>query len=183
MSTSIPDETLAANWAKGDRSAGQELFSRYFAPLVRFMAGKLPRDSDACEDLVAKVFLALVENPGGFRNEGSYRGYLYGIARKILLRWFRDRARKPQHEAIGELSLVELEPTLSSVMAKQQRTQQVGAAVSKLPLDLQITLELHFWEHLTVAELAQVLELPLGTAKTRLRRAKLLLAAALLENH
>jgi RNA polymerase sigma-70 factor (ECF subfamily) len=181
MTKDCADETLATRWAAGDRAAGEELFSRYLAPLLRFMASKVPRSSDASEDLVAKVFMKVVENPQGFRHEGSYRGYLFGIARHVILHWLRERARRPEVTSIGELSLAKLDPSLSSMVARKKRNEAIQAAIFQLPLDLQITLELHYWEHATVAEIAQVLEVPLGTAKTRLRRAKFLLAAALLE--
>ncbi len=55
------------------------------------------------------------------------------------------------------------------------------SALRALPLDLQITVELHYWEHLTTAEVGQVLEVPPGTVKWRLSRARELLKAKIQE--
>jgi DNA-directed RNA polymerase specialized sigma24 family protein len=58
--------------------------------------------------------------------------------------------------------------------------QKLLLALRRIPLDSQVALELHYWEAMTAAEIGEVLDVPLGTAKTRLRRAKQLLEAELL---
>jgi RNA polymerase sigma-70 factor (ECF subfamily) len=60
----------------------------------------------------------------------------------------------------------------SRFAAERQEQAQVLDALHRLPLDLQITLELHYWEEMTVAEIAVVLEIPVGTVKSRLHRAR-----------
>lgn len=54
-------------------------------------------------------------------------------------------------------------------------------ALRRIPVELQIALELHYWEGLSASEFADVLDIPLGTVKTRLRRAKQRLRAELVE--
>jgi RNA polymerase sigma-70 factor (ECF subfamily) len=66
------------------------------------------------------------------------------------------------------------------VVARDQDQQKLLLALRRIPLDSQVALELHYWEAMTAAEIGQVLDVPLGTAKTRLRRAKQLLEAELL---
>jgi RNA polymerase sigma factor (sigma-70 family) len=72
-------------------------------------------------------------------------------------------------------SIAHLTGSPSRIVALRQEQHAVLAALHELPLDLQIALELYYWEELTVGEVAQVLEVPEGTVKSRLHRARQLL--------
>ena len=73
---------------------------------------------------------------------------------------------------LSERSLADLQPTPSRYAAEKEEHRLVADAVRNIPLDLQIVIELHYWEDLTTAEIADVLSIPVGTAKSRLRRAR-----------
>ena len=62
------------------------------------------------------------------------------------------------------------------VVAERREHQILLESLRRLPLDAQLILELHYWEEMTSAAIAQVLEVPHGTAQTRIRRARQLLA-------
>ncbi|MCA9685141.1 MAG: sigma-70 family RNA polymerase sigma factor [Myxococcales bacterium] len=84
------DEALLRRWQAEDRRAGQQLARRYFPLLRSYFRIKAPADYS---DLVAKTFLRLVEKHDSFRGEGSFRCFVLGIARKILLESFRAQKR------------------------------------------------------------------------------------------
>ena len=163
----MTDAELLAAWRAGDATAGQRLFDRYFDPLYRFFRH---RTRDGAQDLVQRTFLACLEGLETFRGEGSFRGWLYGIARKQLLRHWRERRREERLD-FGSVSLADLE-TPSRVLGGAEEQRLLLEALRRLPLDLQIAVGLHYWERLSGPEIAQALEIPQGTVRSRLRRAR-----------
>jgi RNA polymerase sigma factor (sigma-70 family) len=170
------DRSLLDAWAAGDRDAGEALFARHFEAVVRFFQNKLSRDHD---DLIQQTFLGCLEARGRFRGDGSVRAFLFGVAHNVLGKHLRGRYREPTELDFAHVSFAELGDTPSLVIAADQKQLAMLTALRRIPIDHQVALELHYWEGMTAAELAEVLGLPVGTAKTRLRRAKQLLAAEL----
>lgn len=163
------DAELWHAWQGGDQAAGGVLVERHFATVYRFFATKVP---DAADDLTQATFTACVEAAEAFRAEASFRSFLLGIARLQLLRFFEGRGQLMGGRAVSEISLVDLMPSPFSAAAYSQQRAVLIEAMHKLPLDLQIVLELHYWENLETQEVADVLGVPLGTAKSRLSRAR-----------
>jgi len=172
----IGDEELLEAWNHGDADAGEQLFDRYFVRLVRFFRTKVHGD---VQELVQQTFLGCLEGRRRFRGEGSFRGFLFAIARNVLHNFYRARTRSGEEVAISEVSLHDLDPRPSTVLAERREHQVLLECLRRLPLDAQMILELHYWEEMTSAAIAQVLQVPHGTAQTRIRRARRLLAEAL----
>ncbi len=98
--------------------------------------------------------------------------------------FFRSKAGEDAGDLLQRtfLTLVENRtPGASALLAQRQETQLLLQALRRIPVELQIILELYYWEHMTAKEIADVLEMPEGTARTRIRRAKLLLEEKLAE--
>lgn len=171
------DAALLEAWAGGDPAAGETLFARHFESVVRFFQNKVERDQ---EDLIQKTFLGCLESRARFRGDGSFRAFLFGVAHNVLGKHLRGRYRdRTSPLDFAHVSIAELGATPSQLVADDQRQQLMLIALRRIPLDHQTVLELHYWEAMTAQEIAQMLGLALGTAKTRLRRAKQLLAAEL----
>ncbi len=175
----VDDFDLLTRWRDGDRQAGSDLLARHFDSLYRFFRNKLGGDFD---DLIQKTFLACVESVDRFRGDASFRSYLFTVARNELYHHFErlHRGRKMQVD-LGTMSVAQLGSSPSSKAARKEEEQLLLEALSKIPVDLQIALELFYWEGLTTAEIASVLGLPPGTAKSRLRRAREAVEAAMRE--
>ena len=77
--------------------------------------------------------------------------------------------------SVGSSSIVDLAPGLSTIAIQRAEQRLLVEALQRLPLDLQMAIELYYWEELSVAELAEALEVPAGTVKSRLHRARELL--------
>lgn len=165
------DRELLDLWARGDRRAGNQLFQRHFDALFRFFRAKVP---DGADDLIQRTFLRCVETHGKVRKPASFRYYLFGVARNVLLEYLEEKSRRQKREAPNFLtsSVEDVAPTPSSALARAREEQLILTALRRIPLELQIVLELYFWEELRARELAEVLEMPEGTIRTRLRRAK-----------
>jgi len=169
------DEGLLVAWRAGDRDAGEALFTRHFAGIARFFRNKISGD---IEELIQRTFLGCLEGQHRFTGAGSFRGWLFGIARNVLFNHFREHLRDPTQD-LGDLSVHDLSPTPGAVVVRHEEERLLLGALRRLPLQHQIVLELAFWEDMTHAEIAEVLEIPVATASTRIRRAKHLLAEQL----
>lgn len=175
MATPSDGELLQA-WGAGDRAAGEELLARHFESVVRFFQNKIDRD---CDDLIQKTFLGCLEGRARFRGDGSFRAFLFGVAHNVLGKHLRQRYREPTSLDFAHVSVSELGDSPSLLVAEDQQQERMLHALRRIPLDYQVVLELHYWEGMTAAEIGEMLAVPVGTAKTRLRRAKQLLAAEL----
>lgn len=163
------DFELLDAWSGGDDRAGSELLHRHFDALFRFFASKV---SHGVEDLIQQTLLASVRGKEQFRRESSFKTYLFAIARHELYRQFRKQKREGEIFDPGSHSVCDLGPSPSFVVARRKEYKGLLSAIRQLPLDLQIALELFYWEDMRGEELSRVLDIPLGTVKSRLRRAK-----------
>lgn len=166
------DRALLQRWRAGDRAAGEVLLRRHFRSVYAFFANKLGGPVD---DLIQDTFRACVEGRDGIRDGSSFRAYLLATARYQLVMHFR-RLRPTVELDPSRASVEQLVSSPSVLIARHQDQRLLLAALRGLPLDLQILLELTYWESLTSAEIAEVLGVAVGTVKSRLRRAREALA-------
>lgn len=172
MSEEPTDQALLDAWHAGSASAGNLLLRRHFPALFRFFRSKV---RDGVEDLVQQTMMACAAAPEQFRGESSFRAYLLGIARGQLLMHLRRHARKGKQIDPMESSVASVFGSPSVVVAAKDKHDAIVEALQSLPLDLQTTVELFYWEELTVGEIATVMDVPVGTVKSRLNRSRRLL--------
>jgi len=163
------DLQLWRGWTAGDEAAGNELVRRHFLGIHRFFQSKLAAYAD---ELTQKTFLACIERKERFKGRSSFRAFLFGIARKQLLRHFEGRGRGLSAHDITDTTVHDLDPSPSRVVAHVEDHAMILDALRRIPLDHQVVIELFYWEEMTMAEIADVLEVPVGTIKSRLSRAK-----------
>ncbi|MEZ4383526.1 MAG: RNA polymerase sigma factor [Nannocystaceae bacterium] len=165
------DERLLVAWRGGDRQAGAALFARHFRAVARFVRTKVASEAEV-EDLVQATFLACTEGIERYRGEGSLRAYLLGIAYHKVLHYY---ARRRKAADIEQRAVEEVAPGPSAALARRAEERLLLAALRRLPLRYQVVIELYFWEELRGREIAALLDVPEGTVRTHLRRARLLL--------
>ncbi len=168
------DRELLALWRRGDRRAGQQLFERHFDAIARFFRSKL---GDDVQDLVQRTFADCVERRDHIDEHASVRAYLFGIARNRLVDHLRARQARsfdPQVTSIAELGT-----SPSAAVGRKDDERLLQLALRRLPVDLQITVELAYWEGLDGPEIAAVLGIGANTVRGRLARAREVLRASL----
>ena len=175
---SASDADLLEHWRAGDRDAGNTLLQKHLQPLLRFFANKVP-ESDY-HDLAQRSLMRCVEARDRIREGSSFRAYLFAIARNEMLMHFRRRGGGPDIE-LGLTSVAALGTTPSRAVARDQEQAFLVTALQSLPVDVQLLLELHYWEEMPAAELASVFDIDPTTVRTRLHRARARLRAALEE--
>ena len=163
------DHELLGAWQQGDERAGSELVRRYFARIFSFFDGKV---TSSVDDLVQRTFLACTAARERIDPERSFRTYLFGIARKQLLQHYARLHRDSGIDELGEQPLDVLERSPSQLIAHHRDRKLLVRALRSIPLDLQIVIELFYWEEMPLHEIAGVIEIPEGTVKSRLHRAK-----------
>ncbi|MCA9707942.1 MAG: sigma-70 family RNA polymerase sigma factor [Myxococcales bacterium] len=164
----IADHELLLHWQGGDARAGEELARRYFVILRAYFLSKCPAEY---EDLVSNTFLRLLAKRDGYRGESSFRVYLFGMARMILLEHFRALRRDGRFEPM-ESSVVDMQGgRMSSILGERARHRLLFDALRHLELREQELLELYYWQHLTAGEIAQLHEVVEPTVRSRIRAA------------
>ncbi|MBL9107246.1 MAG: sigma-70 family RNA polymerase sigma factor [Myxococcales bacterium] len=170
------DIELLDAWCGGDKAAGDALIRRYFEAVCRFFRSKLGED---VEDLIQRTFHICTVRRMDLGAGGSFRGFLFGVARNLLLDHLRRRYRRGPHDDVHVHSLRDLGTTPSEAVARGERERMIQEAMLRIPLEQRLLLELAHWEGLSGREIAQALEIGENTVRSRLSRARAALREAL----
>lgn len=170
----MDDPSLVEAWRSGDRQAGETLFRRHFQGVSRFFRNKFSADID---DLVQQTFMALLEGRERLASGASFRSYLFGIAHNIMRAHLRTLAKQRAFDPTSS-AIQDLDPGASTMIGEHQEQRLLLLALRRIPIEAQVTLELVYWEQLNAAEIAEVLGIPHSTMRSRIQRARQLLAQA-----
>jgi RNA polymerase sigma-70 factor (ECF subfamily) len=173
------DVALVAQLVTGDERALRVLHARY-ASLVFSIAARIV-DASAAEEVVQDVFVTVWRKAEAFDPErGSFKSWILQIARHRALNELRKRhvRRAEGEDKLAEVADERAMPDEAQWAAHRRTTIQ--KAIDALPAPEKQALSLAFFEELTHEQVAAVLRMPLGTAKTRIRGAIKHLAPALL---
>ena len=124
------DKDLLDKWRNGDEKAGMELFERHYASVARFFANKV---NSGVEDLIQNTFLACVEGKERFREDSSFRTYLFGIARNLLYQRYREKRRDGDRFDFGTVSVAEMGPGASTLIGKREEEKLLLKARKGVP--------------------------------------------------
>jgi RNA polymerase sigma-70 factor, ECF subfamily len=171
------DRELIAEIAEGDGTALENLYARYGSQLRRYLWYRLDHDLERAEDVLQETFWNIWRFAHTFRGASSVAAWLFQIARRAALQDRRSASRRPHgHVAI----LVDEEVELA------QRTEDVVVtrlslldALRALPPKQREVLYLVFVQGFAPAEVGAILEVPVGTVKSRIRLARRALQATL----
>lgn len=171
MDASASDEILLAACAQGDREAFAVLVGRHQDRVWRFARCYAPATRAAADDIAQETWLQVYQSAASFRGESSFRTWLYSVTRNVCRQRLRDRAALneaawPESEESAEFP--DGEPLLWEVLERAERERLVRAAVERLPAAYRLALMLRDWEGLSYGEIAQALDVPVGTVRSRL---------------
>jgi RNA polymerase sigma-70 factor (ECF subfamily) len=167
----LDDRTLVERVAQyRDREAFQRLFL-YFGPKIKGLMMRSGSDADTAEDLAQEVMLTLWRKAGLYApDRGSVSAWVFTIARNVRIDRLRRQSSRP-YEDIDEVQLEAPDANGEEETQMRQRDTLVGQALSELPPEQRRVVELSFIEDMPQAEIATMLDLPLGTVKSRMRLA------------
>jgi len=169
--TAADDQVAIEQMARGNQSALGELYDRH-GRLIYSLALRVLRDQGDAEDVVQEVFLQVWREAARFDlTRGNVVAWLVMVTRSRAIDRLRRRQARPQLAAKLEPdNRVDAGPRVDVQMEWQSRAAEVRRALETLPLLQRVAVELAFFDGLTHAEIAEQLEVPLGTVKTRVRQ-------------
>jgi RNA polymerase sigma-70 factor (ECF subfamily) len=166
------DAQLLHAWREGDARAGSDLIRRHARRLYEFFASKV---CSGAEDLCQQTLAACVESRERIEEDGcsrTFRSYMFAVARSKLINYYRHLDRHDRRFDPLRTTAAQRSGGLSELVARRADRRRLREALRRLPVDAQIVLELHYWDQLRVREIAAVLDVPEGTVKARLSRAR-----------
>jgi RNA polymerase sigma-70 factor (ECF subfamily) len=178
-----PDDGLVARARAGDDDAFAELFRRHSDRVFRLALSILGRgyEGDA-EDVAQEVFMKVHRTLPSFRGDSKVGSWIYRITFNHAVNTkARARFRKPHVDESVLSDVATSDPGPDASLATARRDRAVAACVATLPEVYQSALRLYYWMGASVAEIADVLELPENTVKSYLHRSRQLLDAMLKE--
>ena len=173
------DELIVVRCQLGERAAFDELIDRWHQPLWKYVR-RLARDDDAASEVVQDVWVRVIRGLGRLRDGSRLRPWLFGIARRTLMDRLRSQYAEPRaaDEPSEDLAAADDSTTLDPADDDLDRMHE---ELSRLPAVEQEALTLFYLRELSLAQIAEVLGVPVGTVKSRLFRARRLLRAALIQ--
>lgn len=154
------DRQLWEQICRGDTRAFEAFYQKN-APRLQVFLRRLVRDQQAAEDLVQEAFMQIWSGANGFRpDRGSLRSYLYGIGRKRAAEWWR------RHEVTSSRT------DRDEQTYRTDTAPTVTDAFEQLPEGQRTLLWLREVEGQTYAEIGEILDIPVGTVRSRLFAAR-----------
>jgi len=167
--------TLIAQAQHGDRESFGELVRRNQEGVVSLVY-RMCGDIELAEDAAQESFLRAWQNLSGYQPKAPFRNWLYRIAANVALDVLR---RERATVDVDELPLVAVEDSPDDSLEMAERQEYVRRAVLALPTTSRVVLLLREYEGLSYKEIADVLNIPLGTVMSRLNYARSKLREAL----
>jgi RNA polymerase sigma-70 factor (ECF subfamily) len=173
--TEIPDQELIAATLAGSEAAFEGLVVRYQDRLFRLL-GRYCRDAVECEDLAQEVFLKVFRKLHTFQGDSAFYTWLYRIAVNAatdhISRASSRRLRLVDDDAVLDTGGEREEQSPSAPLLRDELAAVTRAIVDSLPEKFRTILVLREFEDLSYTEIAEVLQIQLGTVESRLFRAR-----------
>ncbi|MEO9547443.1 MAG: RNA polymerase sigma factor [Crocinitomicaceae bacterium] len=169
QSTTISSEEIVSRLLKGDPEACSALYDQYAGSLYGVIL-KIVRSEDDAQDVLQDAFVKIWKNIKKFdRSKGTLFTWMLNIARNTAI----DKYRKLKKEGKVEIQIVESGVGMSAEHSNEQSTDKIGLKeeVKKLNPEHQLMIDYIYFQGYTQQEVADELEMPLGTVKTRVRSA------------
>ncbi len=181
------DMALVERVQSGDREAFGLLVEKYQRRLLRLVM-RLVRDPAEAEDVAQDAFIKAYRALPNFRGESAFYTWLYRIGVNTAKNWLVANGRRmptvseitnEDGEGVDEGGLLRDEETPDRVLMSKQIGETVSAAMDGLPEDLRTAIALREIEGLSYEEIAQVMDCPIGTVRSRIFRAREVIAQRL----
>jgi RNA polymerase sigma-70 factor, ECF subfamily len=170
------DEQLVARSVRGDRLAFEILIRRHQRPVVNYLYRQVGQKESA-RDLAQEVFLKVHLSLASFDPAFKFKTWLYRIASNCAIDHLRRKAPaicalQPEPFEHGGVEMAGAGPTPDDVLRLRELRERLDSAVRRLPPDFRQLILLRYRQHCRYDEIARIADLPLGTVKNRIFRAR-----------
>lgn len=158
----MDDSELMQRWQLGDQTAFETLVQHWQQPIARFIYRLVGR-AEIVQDLCQEVFVRLYQAKEKYREQGSFRSWLYHIALNVV----RDDGRKrPFPSTLADEPICDTH-SIEDICQQRELTNSISTALAKLPEQLRMVIALRHDEGLSFEEIARITETPASTWKSR----------------
>lgn len=179
MSDRELDQALVERAQKGDKRAFELLVIKYQRKLGRLLS-RMVRDAAEVEDITQETFIKAYRALPGFRGESAFYTWLYRIGVNTAKNYLVGRKRQASSsdvlaedaENYEEGDLLRDVATPDAELQTKQIAQAVNSAVDALPEELRVAITLREIEGMSYEEIAQMMDCPIGTVRSRIFRAR-----------
>ena len=173
------DQALVERVQRGDKSAFDILVLKYQSKIIQ-LVNRYVHDPDEAMDVAQEAFIKAYRAIGRFRGDSAFYTWIYRIAINTAKNHLVASGRRPPTGDIDAQDAEQYEgatglreyATPEGMILKDEIEKTVASAIDELPDDLKTAITLRELEGLSYEEIAQVLDLPLGTVKARIHRAR-----------
>ena len=180
-----PDKDLVARCREGNDEAWRELVDR-FGPRVYAIAYHFTMKREDAEELSQEIFLKVFENLHRYDGGFPLVAWILSVSRNLCIDRYRRRKREKSFRFVSDeavTTLLRSEDDPASMALKKERTKLLFSALADIPEDLAEILVLRDLNGLAYEEIGKALDLPDGTVKSRLFRARAEVARKIRERH
>jgi RNA polymerase sigma-70 factor (ECF subfamily) len=181
------DKKLISDFLKGDESALSKLINKYLKPIYNFIYRFL-NDAPTTDDLVQATFMKTWKNLKKFDRSKSFKTWIFTIARNTVYDYLRKKKTIPfskftDEEGNNKLENISEDELLpDEILIKKDIAKEVEEKLNDMPDLYRTILIMHYKDDFSLTEIAEVLNIPYNTVKSRYIRALKRLKKALLEN-
>jgi RNA polymerase sigma-70 factor, ECF subfamily len=165
----MSEALLLKSVARGDQRAFEELYRRYYRPLARFLAKRIPQ-SHSADDIINDTLLVVWERASQFQNSSQVSTWIFGIAYRVALKSLRKHRLWLRATIADELTIQLVDPRRTDEVR-----QWLTAGLCRLSDKQRLSLELTYHFGHSVEQAALMADCPVGTMKARMFRARRLL--------
>lgn len=183
--SSMEDDDFVLNAMKGDQKAYKMLMDKYQKPLY-FHVLKMVKDTEQVEDLVQEAFMKAFNNIQSYNTNYAFSTWLYRITTNHTIDYLRKRKLKttsihnPIRTKDGEIEIeISSENETDRLIIRKERKAIIHEAIRNLPKKYRQVIEMRHLDEMSYDEIAEELDLPLGTVKAHIFRAREMLYKAL----
>jgi RNA polymerase sigma-70 factor (ECF subfamily) len=162
------ERELLRRVSAGDRDAFRDLYLRYHRRLARFLTRLTNRYEDA-EEIINDTLWIVWQRAGEFRNASRVSTWIMGIAYRRALNMIR---RASTHERAMRLEIAETEAAVSDSAQALEQRQLLDSGLAELPLEQRLVLEFTYYLDHSCEEIAEIMDCPVNTVKTRMFNAR-----------
>ncbi|MDP2337905.1 MAG: RNA polymerase sigma factor [Bacteroidota bacterium] len=172
------DCELMQQIVSGDQAAFSELYHRYKGRMYYYFYRMLGNSAEQANDFLQELFMKLIEKPESFNPAYSFSTWLYSVANNMCKNEYRRRGIRQEYQEAEALE-PQFDFLNESTLEPEQVIEKIFATLNSLGKEHRSAFLLRYREGFSIKEVAEILELPDGTVKSRLFYAKKMLAEKL----